>query len=380
MFESKILIEGLEYNDINKVCMNHGLYDSLEEIFDDTYIEDVQEIKKLNKGVKEYVKNQCNIHNINYNKIINKIKDGYSIDSAIEDELKQMKLIEEYLQSEIIINGETYTINDACEKYDKNYIQIQKRLDNGWTPEEAFIVDSNVSIKAKLIYLEENIYSFEDACKKYKVPRGIVERRFLWQPEEAFEIIPKEFPNLKTNNVIYHRPLKDLKRDWTKYGYKKYYDELERLVNLQKLAVNKNNHKHYYCNFGYETSDISYYNNKYRCEKFVDLNNNSDRYYKGCYYCKNCKIDASISDLLSIDNSKILHTSVSSEHYIHIDTYYLDRILEMIKDRKYILVEGKFFNSVSEACRYYNVDMRTIYGRLNRGWGIDVAFKSPSIR
>ena len=42
-----------------------------------------------------------------------------------------------------------------------------------------------------------------NACKKYKVSRSVIAERYLLKPEEAFEIIPKEFPNLKSSIIYY---------------------------------------------------------------------------------------------------------------------------------------------------------------------------------
>ncbi|MGF1804199.1 hypothetical protein L4C31_02965 [Aliivibrio sifiae] len=43
----------------------------------------------------------------------------------------------------ITVEGTTYkSLADACRAYDKNYGTVQGRLDNGWTPEQAFLIDS----------------------------------------------------------------------------------------------------------------------------------------------------------------------------------------------------------------------------------------------
>ena len=42
---------------------------------------------------------------------------------------------------------------------------------------------------------------------------------------------------------------------------------------------------------------------------------------------------------------------------------------------KQITVEGKTFNSIKEACKYYNLEYNTVYDRLNRGWSVEEAFE-----
>ena len=106
MYESEILIEGSTYRNIDDVCRYHNMCDSLEEIFDDIYIEDIQSIKNIDRGVKDYVKSQCENNNLNYKQILNKIKDNdYCIEDTIDKEIEQKEYLSEQLSKQITVFG-----------------------------------------------------------------------------------------------------------------------------------------------------------------------------------------------------------------------------------------------------------------------------------
>ena len=44
------------------------------------------------------------------------------------------------------------------------------------------------------------------------------------------------------------------------------------------------------------------------------------------------------------------------------------------KGKDEITVNGKTFKSFSEACRYYNLNYSMVWNRLNKGWTIEEAF------
>ena len=323
--ESEIILEGLAYRNIGEVCRYHNIYDSLEEKFDDTYIKDIQSVKKIDEGVKDYIKSQCKIHNLNYKKILNKVKDECSIDDIIEYELEERQSLSDYLQKELTIFGETYTFEDVCKKYDKNYLQIDERLANGWTLEEAFIIKKSAKLDSRIIHLDGNIYTLSDACKKYKIPYYTISHRLCkFNLKEAFEIIPSEFPKLSNyDSMTYYRPLEDLKRDWTKYGYKEYYDELERLVKIQKSTikeVEENGYLSLYsCKFGFDTiSDINFHNSFYKCMRFKDKNKFCYRYANGCRYCSYFKPKQNAKEKVKVNGSRRLHISVYNYNYIQL--------------------------------------------------------------
>lgn len=325
MYESEIIIDGLIYRNIDDVCRNHNMCDSLEEVFDDIYIEDIQTVKNIYKGVKHYIKSQCEDNNFNYKQILNKIKDNdYCIEDVIDEEIEQKKYLSEQLAKEITVFGKLHTFESACKEYDKDYFQIKERLDNGWSPEEAFTIDKQFRVNTTILHLEGNIYTMSDACKKYKIDRSIITERLItgWSNEEAFEIIPKEFPKISRTCITYHRPLKDIKKSWIKYGYKEYYDELLRLVHLQQKAIDtiKNNGGiRYVCKFGFNTSTGYYVNYNYMCREFEDVNGYLyNRYFCGCKYCANYIPGDIFEELKGYNEIKRIHADVCNHKYIYL--------------------------------------------------------------
>ena len=326
MYESEILIEGSTYRNIDDVCRYHNMCDSLEEIFDDIYIEDIQSIKNIDRGVKDYIKSQCKDNNFNYKQILNKIKDNdYCIEDTIDKEIEQKEYLLEQLAKEITVFGKLYTFESACKEYDKDYFQIKERLENGWSPEEAFTIDKQSKINSIIFHLEGNIYTMSSACEKYKIPRYIIDRRLNigWSNEEAFEIIPKEFPKISNDCVTYHRPLKDIKKSWIKYGYKKYYNELYRLVHLQQKVIDmiKNNGSiNSVCKFGFNTSPGQYFSYGYRCREFKDKKM-YNRYFYGCKYCNNYIPNDEFKELIGYRDIKRIHVDVCNHTYIYLNNY-----------------------------------------------------------
>lgn len=324
MYESEILIEGLTYRNIDEVCRYHNMCDSLEEIFDDIYIEDIQSIKNIDRGVKDYVKSQCENNNLNYKQILNKIKDNdYCIEDTIDKEIEQKEYLSEQLSKQITVFGKLHTFESACKEYNKDYFQIKERLDNGWSPEEAFTINNQYRVNATILHLEGDIYTIPDACEKYKIPRYIVIERLTsgWSDEEAFEIIPKEFPKISNMSVTYRRPLKDIKESWTKYGYEEYYNELLRIIHLQQEIVNRiNNNTLYICKFGFDTSSRIYINYRYRCKEFKDKKL-YDRYFYGCKYCANNILDPRFKELIDYKSIKRIHVDACNYKYIYLNNY-----------------------------------------------------------
>ena len=54
----------------------------------------------------------------------------------------------------------------------------------------------------------------------------------------------------------------------------------------------------------------------------------------------------------------------------------IDEAFELVPRRKKkIILEGKTFKSIAEACRYYNLDREIIYRRVNNGWTLEEAFE-----
>lgn len=323
MYESEILIEGLTYRNIDEVCRYHNMCDSLEEIFDDIYIEDIQSIKNIDRGVKDYIKSQCKNNNLNYKQILNKIKDNdYCIEDTIDKEIEQKEYLSEQLAKEITVFGKLHTFESACKEYNKDYFQIKERLDNGWSPEEAFTINNQYRVNATILHLEGDIYTIPDACEKYKIPRYIVIERLTsgWSDEEAFEIIPKEFPKISNMSVTYRRPLKDIKESWTKYGYEEYYNELLRIIHLQQEIVNNNNTL-YMCKFGFGTSPRNYVSYRYMCKEFKDKKYLYNRYFLGCKCCINCMPNPRFKELIDYKSIKRIHVDVCNYKYIYLNNY-----------------------------------------------------------
>ena len=42
-----------------------------------------------------------------------------------------------------------------------------------------------------------------------------------------------------------------------------------------------------------------------------------------------------------------------------------------------VILEGKTFPTIKEACKYYNLNYNTIYGRLDKGWTVEDAISVP---
>lgn len=325
MCESEIVIGELIYRNIDEVCRYHNMCDSLEEIFDDIYIEDIQSIKNIDEGVKDYIKSQCKNNNFNFKQILNKIKDNdYCIEDTIDKEIEYKEYLLEQLSKEITVFGKLHTFESACKEYDKDYFQIKERLEKGWSPEEAFTIDKQSKINSIIFHLEGNIYTMPNACEKYKIPRYIINKRLNvgWSNEEAFEIVPKEFPKISNDCTTYYRPLKDIKKSWTKYGYKKYYDELLRLTHLQQEIVHRiDNDTLYMCKFGFNTSPGQYFYRGYGCREFEGENGLYNRYFFGCKCCVNYILASRFKELIGHSEIKRIHIDVCNHTYIYVHKY-----------------------------------------------------------
>ena len=54
----------------------------------------------------------------------------------------------------------------------------------------------------------------------------------------------------------------------------------------------------------------------------------------------------------------------------------IDEAFELVPRRKKkIILEGKTFKSIAEACRYYNLDYDNVLTRLKFGWTTEEAFE-----
>ena len=100
------------------------------------------------------------------------------------------------MEEKIILKNITFkSKRKACEYFDVNYNSVMKRIERGWSIEEAFeLVKRKQKNKIPITVESKTFESIKEACRYYKLNSGTVSQRIRegWSVEEAFELIERK--------------------------------------------------------------------------------------------------------------------------------------------------------------------------------------------
>ena len=137
----------------------------------------------------------CRYHNVSSSNVNRRLNDGWSIEEAFGFVKRKNSKYKD-----IILEGVYYeSIKEACRWYLLDYDNVKNRLNRlGWTLEEAFeLVERDKENKgtSKPITIKDKTFkSFKEACRYYKLNSSIVSGRLKtgWSIEEAFGLVIKK--------------------------------------------------------------------------------------------------------------------------------------------------------------------------------------------
>ena len=258
-------------------------------------------------------------------------------------------------KDEITVNGKTFkSFSEACRYYNLNYSMVWNRLNKGWTIEEAFgLIEKEFHHHRKEITLNGKTFnSIIEATKYYNLNTNLVQKRLSrgWTNEEAFGLVKRKGKR--------------------KYGNKRKQITIEgRTFNSINEAV-----KYYNLNYNKVWSRL---NKGWTIEEAFELVQRKRKYGDQREITVGGKTFTSIAEAAryyNIDNIKInnrLNRGWSIEEAFEL----VKKENNKGKKGKPITLEGKTFDSIAEACRYYNLALSTVNARLNKGgWTNEEAF------
>ena len=145
----------------------------------------------VNGETFESMDKACSHYNIAYSVVRNRLRRGWDLERAFTSNANR--------KCSISINdtdiGEVLVFDclaDACRHYNLNYVVVSKRLERGWTMEEALnLVDRTTYAKNKPITVEEEVFpSIMSACRYYRKNYNVVYAKLYRGStiEEAFDL------------------------------------------------------------------------------------------------------------------------------------------------------------------------------------------------
>ena len=145
----------------------------------------------VNGETFESMDKACLHYNIAYSVVRNRLSRGWDLERAFTSNASR--------QCSIAVNdtntGEVLTFDclaDACRHYDVKYVVASKRIERGWTVEEALnLVNRTTYAKNKPITVEGEMFpSITSACRYYRKNYNIVYSKLYrgLSVEEAFDL------------------------------------------------------------------------------------------------------------------------------------------------------------------------------------------------
>ena len=340
----------------------------------------------------ESISGACRYYNLNYNTVSKRLINGWSIEEAFE-------LVQRYNKSynQITVGGKKFkSISSAAKFYNLDNIAVIRRLYNGWSIEEAFelverIIDP-ITIKDKIF---KNI---KEACKYYNKNYDKVRYRLSrgWTVEEAFDFIERYYDNYKPIIVddkkfesiseacrYYNLDIHNTMSRLNKGGWS--IEEAFGLVERNKkeeIFLEGKTFKSLADACRYYKSDISLVHSRIIAGWSIE-----DAIFRPLTCStegKNIIIDGkcfiSIAQACRYFNSNyntnLNYSTVKSR--ITKCGWSVEEAFELVPRNnscKHIIVEGKEFKSIKEACDYYNLDPYIIRNRLREDWSVEEAFE-----
>lgn len=257
-------------------------------------------------------------------------------------------------RKQITVEGKVFkSINEASKYYNVASSSVNRRLNNGWSIEEAFELVERKNARSKEVTLEGITYrSIKEACMYYCKDYDKIKHRLRtgWSVEEAFDLDEREYMYKGSPRpiIIEGKSFESIK-EACKY-YKMDYDKV-----CSRLSAKG-------------------WTKKWSIEEAFELEIRKDGGYKPVTV--EGKTFRSVAEAaryynMNYDTAKDrINSGWTNE-----EAFGLVKRARKHSKGKPITVKGKTFNSVAEAARYYNLDNTIVNSRLNIGWSIDEAFE-----
>ena len=160
--------------------------------------------KKVNYRGKEYasIKDVCNEYNVSYAMVSQRLKNGYTIEKAIETPLKKLRN-----GITVIYKGQEYpSIRNLAKCKGIPYHVVQMRVKKGMSIEKA--IDTPVGeLMGNEIKFRDKIYpSFSKLCKEFNIPSSIALSRLNmnWSLEKTLTTPVRKTKNRYIPNLVYN--------------------------------------------------------------------------------------------------------------------------------------------------------------------------------
>ena len=130
-------------------------------------------------------------YNLTKGTVRGRIKEGYSIEEALELVNIQFRDCSEYT---IELEGNIYNLSQACKKLNLDYSKVKNRLNNmNWSIEEALELTPRQQHKGRIFEIDGEKMNISDLSKKYNIKASKISDRLRagWTLNEAIEIIPR---------------------------------------------------------------------------------------------------------------------------------------------------------------------------------------------
>ena len=288
----------------------------------------------------------CIYYNLKYDKVKHRINRGWTLEEAFELVERKPR---EYKGKEITLEGKTFkSMIEACRYYNMPYNTIINRMRDDWTLEEAFeLVERESKLyKGEEITLEGKTFkSIIEACKYYNLQIERVRSRLNklgWTPEEAFELVDRD-----DNNI----PITVLDIEFESISAAcRYY-------NITSTLVYNRLDSGWSVEEAFTTPVLTEKDGR---EIEIDGNTFISIAEACRYYDKSNEYNKIINRL------RLGWTPEEA----------FELVLKNSRVYRSITLEGKTFNSVNDACKYYNLKTKLVSDRLNKlGWTLEEAFE-----
>lgn len=319
----------------------------------------------------------CRYFGVSYNTAMKRLERGYTLEDVFNPDYTNKR------SKRVTVEGKEFrTIKAACDFYKKNKHTVESRLRAGWTPEQAFDID----IKALMEIDGHKFRTMQEMCDFYGVNKNTYRKRLEcgWTVEEALGIVHKELKTCRSITVkgIQFNKKKDacayfgVNQVTVKYRLRngKSLDEAFAPVGqYNPIVVEGVQYKN--------IKDASlHYNIKSEVVRArLYMGWPIDKAFKTPV--RSCRRP------VCIEGKMFASTKEACEYYdINYSTvkyrlnkdWTIEEALELIpKKDKFIgpvTVGDKNFKSYCEACKYFNIRKEVVKYRLRRGWTIEEAF------
>ena len=355
---NSIIVDGKTFNSIREATEYYNLdYNtvfvrlkrgwSIEEAFELIDRNDTYKLITVEGKTFESVAEACRYYNLDYAVVIYRLNNSWSIEEAFELIDRKRKQIE-VKGKEITVEGKTFnSIKEAAKYYNLALGTVNARLNRGWSIEEAFGLVERKNESFKPITVNGKTFkSIAEACRYYNLDYKTVLQRFCnyghgWSIEEAFGLVERKEKPRKGNEVILEGKTFPTIKEACKYYNLNYNTVYSRLVDGWSVEeafglVSRNN------NYKPITLEGKTFKSIVEAAKYYNLDYN-------IVYARLNRGGWSIEEAFGLVDSK--------------------------KKGKPITIEGKTFPTIKEACKYYNLNYNTVYGRLVDGWSVEEAFE-----